>query len=117
MIDESYLPAEYDTGIVRGDTFSQAFSFTSDGDPVSLADGDARVQVRSKAGDLLADFTLGHGLFFIDNTLYWTIDSPDSVEYPVGRYRYDIELTLGGVKRTYVAGQFTVLKDITVPLS
>jgi len=115
MIDESYLPAEYDTGVYRGDTFSQAFTFTTGGVPIDLVGSEPRVQIRTKAGELLDDFALGDGLTVGTNTLYWTIDSARSEGYALGKYKYDVEVLIGTMKRTYLAGSFVVSKDITVP--
>lgn len=113
MIDETYKPAQYDTGIVRGDTYSQAFNFRAAGLPLDLTGATPRIQLRKKAGELIDAFALDNGITINTNTLYWTIVNSRTAGYETGKYVFDIEITAGGVTRTYITGTFTVQKDIT----
>lgn len=115
MIDETYKPAQYDTGIVRGDTYAQAFNFLAAGIPLDLAGSTPRIEFRTKTGELADTFASGNGITIIANTLYWTIDKDRTAGYDLGKYLFDLEITSGGVTRTYITGTFTVQKDITLP--
>mgnify|MGYP006291126411 CR=1 FL=1 len=124
--NDSYLPAEYNTGIVRGDYFQETFTFTVDGESIDLTDCDARIQVKDLSNRVqfpvnLSEFiiepdpTVITGIKIIDeNSLRWNISDSDTKTFPPGTYQYDIELTIGGKVRTYVRGQFNVERDITV---
>jgi hypothetical protein len=109
----AYLPQKYNTGIVRGDYFSEQFSFTVDGALLDLSSATARVQLRARDGSLLAEFTLGAGLEITGDVLIWSIPSSATTSYNPGTYQYDIEVTINSEARTYVAGTFTVAKDVT----
>jgi hypothetical protein len=109
----AYLPGKYNTGIVRGDYFSEQFGFTVDGVPLDLADATARIQIRKRDGSLLGEFTLDAGLEIADGKLIWSIPSLATTSYTPGTYQYDIEVTINSEPRTYVAGTFTVAKDQT----
>lgn len=112
--DRTYVPAEYNTGIVRGDYFSQQFSITVDGEVVDLSGSDVRIQIRTDAGKLLDSFTVGGGIEVAENVITWTSDSVRTEEYHPQVYRWDMEVILAGNARTYAAGTFTVIKDQTV---
>lgn len=109
----AYLPGKYNTGIVRGDYYSEQFSFTVDGVPLDLAGATARIQIRKRDGSLLGEFTLGAGLEIAGSVLIWSIESVTTYGYEPGSYQYDIEIDVSGEARTYVAGTFTVVKDQT----
>ena len=114
-IDETYKPAIYDTGILRGDSFRQVFNFTAAGLPLNLTGSTPRIQFRTKSGDLIDTFTEGAGLAISSNSLIWTISKDRTAAYDLGKYLYDIEITAGGETRTYISGTFTVQKDQTLP--
>ena len=109
----AYTPAEYNTGILRGDTFSEAFSFQAGGQVLDLTGAGARIQIRSRAGAVLGQYEIGAGLAVASGTLTWTIAGAETAGFKAGQYQYDIEITIGGTVRTYLAGSFTVQKDIT----
>ena len=123
--NDSYLPAEYNTGIVRGDYFEEQFQFSLNGSPLDLSECDARIQVKDLSNRVqfpieLATFTIKTdpfqvtGISIANNNLIWTIEDTDTKTFPPGTYQYDIEVTLGGKVRTYVKGQFNVERDITI---
>ncbi|TCD47020.1 hypothetical protein [Chlorobium sp. N1] len=109
----AYLPAVYHTGILRGDTFRERFSFRVGGEPLLLAGAGVRVQLRRRAGTLVGSFEVGAGIEIEGEALVWTIESGATAGYLPGEYQYDIEITTGTTVRTYLSGTFTVEKDVT----
>lgn len=124
--NDSYIPAEYNTGIVRGDFFEEKFTFTIDGDPIDLTGCDVRIQIkdlsnRSQFPVYLSEFVIEPDVYVITgikledtNTLIWTINDVDTKTFPPGSYQYDLEIEIGGKTRTFIKGQFQVERDITV---
>lgn len=111
--NSSYQPAEYNTGILRGDTFCESFSFATGGEPLDLTGASARVQLRSRTGAILGGFESGNGIETEGSLLVWSIESSETAGYAPGQYQYDIEITTGSTVRTYLTGMFVVQKDIT----
>lgn len=123
--NDSYIPAEYNTGIVRGDFFEEKFTFSLDDVPLDLTGSTARIQIKDLSNRAqfpveLSEFTIKSnplditGLEIDGSTLTWTINDTDTKTFPPGSYQYDIEVTIGNKVRTYVKGQFQVERDITV---
>lgn len=125
--NDSYIPAEYNTGIVRGDFFQESFQFSLDDSPLDISSCTARIQVKDLSNRVqfpaeLSEFTMITdpntqitGLSISGtNILVWTINDTDTAQFTPGSYQYDIEITLGNKVRTYVKGQFNVERDITV---
>lgn len=113
LTNNAYVPAIYNTGIVRGDYYSEVFTFTAEGQALSLDNATMRVQVRDRSGKLLDEFTQDDGLTVDGNEVNWVIPSATTATYTPDSYLYDWEITTSGQTRTYVAGTFQVLKDIT----
>lgn len=120
--NEAYLPAVYNTGIVRGDYFSESFAFSLDGGNMDLTDSFARIQLRDAGKNIIAQYSTEpqdnpppatHGINISGNTLHWSIDESETATFAPGVYDYDLEVTISGKIRTYVKGKFTVEKDIT----
>jgi hypothetical protein len=111
--NESYLPSEYNTGIYRGDDFSEMFNFTVDGEPFPLTNASGGVSIKDSMNNTLGTWTEENGLTFANNTLTWSINDEETAAFPAGSHKYDIEIEMGGQKRTYVKGIFTVVGDIT----
>ena len=126
ITNESYLPAEYNTGIVRGDFFEESFSLTIDGVAVDLEGATAKIQIRvanNPAASPIAEYGIITDIGDVtglrirgteNNILTWTIDSSDTKNFTPGVYKYDIEIAHGSRVRTYVKGNFNVERDITV---
>jgi len=112
--NNAYIPGEYHTGVVRGDTFSETMSFTTGGVPLDLADSQVRIQLRTRSGEVVASLAVGSGITVAGNVMSWTIEGAVTAEFAVGQYQYDVEVTTGGTIRTYATGGFTIQKDITV---
>jgi len=109
----AYIPGEYNTGVVRGDTFSETATFITGGEPLNLAGAAIRIQLRTRSGEVVASLEGGSGIQTVGNVMTWTIEGATTAGFAVGQYLYDIEITLGGSTRTYAAGSFAIQKDIT----
>lgn len=123
--NDSYIPAEYNTGIVRGDYFEEKFTFSINGESLDLTECDAKIQIKDLSNQIqfplfLAEFTIKTdpsvitGLSVDGDTLIWTINDVDTKNFVPGTYIYDIEVTISYKTRTYVKGQFQVERDVTV---
>lgn len=118
--NDAYLPAEYNTGIVRGDYFSEQFTLSIDGESIDLTSATARIQLRTTSNALIAEYELLTndfditGLRIDESVLSWTINNSDTAEFNPGTYKYDLEITLGGKTRTYIKGVFNVERDVTI---
>lgn len=118
--NDAYLPAEYNTGIVRGDYFSEQFTLSIDGESIDLTSATARIQLRTTSNALIAEYELLTndfditGLRIDESVLSWTINDSDTAEFNPGTYKYDLEITLGGKTRTYIKGVFNVERDVTI---
>lgn len=120
--NQNYLPAEYNTGIVRGDYFSESFAFSLDGDTLDLTDSFVRIYFRDAGKNIIAEYSTEprlnpppatHGITTTLNVVHWSIDETETAEFVPGIYDYDVEVTINGKIRTYIKGKFTVEKDIT----
>jgi len=109
----NYLPAVYNTGVVRGDSFTEEFAFKLDGVAYDLTGATPLLQIRGRDGTLVSEFAVGSGLTISSNLLSWSISSSVTSGYEPGSYLFDLEITVSGEKRTYVSGAFKVVKDIT----
>ena len=109
----AYIPTTYNTGIVRGDTFEEEFSFTTGGEPVVLAGAVVRIQIRTRGGEVVGSYENGAGVVVGESSFIWSIEGSETSEWVGGSYQFDIEITIGGTVRTYAAGAFDVIKDIT----
>ncbi len=112
----AYQPAVYNTGILRGDTFSESFTFATGGVPLDLTGASVRIQLRNRSGGVIGSFENGSGIEAAQDggAIVWTIEGSQTAAYAPGLYQYDIEVTTGSTVRTYLSGSFTVQKDITV---
>lgn len=114
MSEIQSLPGTLDITTYKGDTFSRTFTFTdANGDPLSLAAAEVTMQVRKNAGTIvLINLSEGNGITVSTNVV--TIDFEVNIEK--GSYKWDLQAAYSdGTIRTYVAGAFSVLNDITRP--
>jgi hypothetical protein len=104
----------------KGDTFD-GIEFTiidyATTTPVDLTGATAKCQFRykKKIGTLQADLSIGSGLTVTDavNGVI-EIDRIASIDWAVGTYYYDLEVTLAsGDIKTYVEGTIKILQDVT----
>lgn len=112
------LPGEANIYVTRGDTLSVSYTFTDEGEPLSLSTSAIRLQLKSPLGAVIGSYTIGSGLVVSgpgSNILTWRIESDDMEDIPLQQEnRYDIEITSGGDRRTYIKGTFIVQEDYTV---
>jgi hypothetical protein len=102
------LPTVVDLKVTQGDSFAQAFRLSEDGTPVDLTGSTIEAELRNRAGEripLVATADLEQpGVVVLGY-----VEIP-----PHGHYRWDLEVTeAGDVVRTWVAGRFDVIRDVT----
>ena len=118
--NKAYKPGIYNTGVVRGDFFSETFVMVVDDVPLDLSAAAIRSQFRdSSSGDLIREFSTSAGDIVIDtsgdaNAFTWSIEADVTRDFATGAFVYDVEITIGGRPRTYIKGMFTVLQDTTI---
>jgi hypothetical protein len=110
------IPGIYNIKAYRNDTLQLTFTVKdNDGNPVSLANADLKLQVRNKPdGTIYLTMTEGNGLTVggVSNNVITVSKIIDIAA--CGCYHYDLQATFtSGVVNTYVRGSFTVEKDIT----
>lgn len=107
----------YDFEIIRGNTFGGVtFTLTNTVGGSAIALTSARAQIRERTGDkaLLHTFTCtisggGSNVVTLSN-----LSAAASAALKPGVHRWDLEVTRAdGVVRTYVAGNFTVVEDVS----
>ncbi len=104
---------------VKNDTFASVeFTFEDElGAAIDLTGISAQCQFRynTKIGTTVKDISIGSGLTLTDavNGIL-TIDAFTPVDWEVGCYKYDIQITFpSGVISTYVQGTVEILQDTT----
>lgn len=112
--NDSYIPAEYHTGIVRGDYFRESFSFTVDGFDLDITSATVKIKLKNSINENKGQWTVGNGLSIENNVLLWEILEEETSMLIPSVYKYDIEIIINGKKKTYVRGNFNVEKDITI---
>jgi len=109
------VPADQDLTITRGDTETLVVTITSDGStPVNITGRTYRAQIRSsqESTTIKASFTctVTSGA---NGQVTCTLSATDSATLPVGIAYWDLEETASGVVSTILAGNVTVLADVT----
>lgn len=105
----------------RGDTWVCPHTLEQpDGAPVDLAGCTVRCQVRDKKTEaLLADVSDYLSVTPADGRVDFSVPASVTVEWPVGRYRYDLQVTgADGVVTTYprtTSLDLSVIRDETQP--
>lgn len=109
-------PAPQDLIITRGDTEVIVATLTSDdnGTPINITGRTYRAQIRSTQDSttIKASFTctVPTGT---DGKVTCTLSAADCATLTAGRYYWDLEETASGVVSTILAGDVTVLADVT----
>lgn len=110
------IPATYNwDNETRGDSFpARTFGpILVDDVELDLSDVEIRMQIRSSGNELLKEMEKGYGIV-LSGTDKFTVQSFIIKTYQ-GKAYYDIEFTLSdGKVKTWIAGEFTVIKDITI---
>ena len=102
---------------VQGDTFAQSALIreSASGDPVDISSATITVATAADRGSAVIDSaTNGSGVTITDGPngkFEWSIALTPS-DYPAGKYEFDIQVEIGGVVTTRVAGTLRVLGDI-----
>ena len=110
VTDTSYLPQVCHTGIVRGADRVLGFSFAVDGVPYDLAGTDPVVTITTRAGAVVAEYTVASGgLAVLANVLIWSVTAAQSAGFAVGSYNYRVILRIGDELRPYVYGSYRVV--------
>jgi hypothetical protein len=112
MSDIEIIPGELNFTVYKGDTLYKTLTLTDgNGDPLDLSTCTIVMQVRTKPGETVEiELTEGDGLTVSSNTVL--IDH--TVTIAKGSYKWDMQFAFAsGITRTYVAGGFSVLDDIT----
>ena len=109
------VPADQDLTITRGDTETLVVTITSDGStPVNITGRTYRAQIRSSQDSttIKASFTctVTSGA---NGQVTCVLTATDSATLPVGIAFWDLEETASGVVSTILAGNVTVLADVT----
>jgi hypothetical protein len=103
----------YDFAIYRGDTFNGAqFTVSVNASPPDLTGASILMAIRSKINFAVAStLSTGAGLTITDAAQGKFRIDPQVFNMAPGAYSYDIQLTVGGVVKTYVRGTVTVTGD------
>lgn len=106
-----YRPARLNLQLWRGDTWSQTFTLTQDGDPYSLSGASAKIQIRKKPQStdviLLID---GANCAISSNVI--TVSKLLAID--AGEYYWDLQVTFSdGTVKTFLWGSFNVNQDVT----
>jgi len=110
------IPVIYNIKAYRNDTLQLTFTIRdNDGNPVSLANADLKLQVRNKPdGTVYITMTEGNGLTVggVGNNV---ITISKIIDFNAcGCYHYDLQATFtNGIVNTYVRGSFIIFNDIT----
>lgn len=109
------LPGNYTLKMYRGDTFHAQFKLWLDTDrsqPVDLTDAVAKAEIRDKTGGtILVTFD---SAITLPNIIDLTLDAATSETLVPGTQKWDLQVTyLDGTVNTYVAGDATIVGDIT----
>ncbi|MCX7669499.1 MAG: hypothetical protein N2439_05445 [Anaerolineae bacterium] len=100
--------------LVRGDSWRRAWLLkSSDGQPVDITGASARLHVRDRADALVMSADTADGRITLDGPAgRIDLHMPfAATQVAPGRYWWDIELTLAGVRTTIERGALSVVED------
>jgi hypothetical protein len=109
------VPADQDLIITRGDTETLVVTITSDGSTaIDITGRTYRAQIRSSQDSttVKASFTCTV-TSAANGQVTCVLSATDSATLPVGVAFWDLEETASGVVSTILAGNVTVLADVT----
>ena len=105
-------PKRFDIDLYEGDSFS--FYLVFNGTGLDVTGWTAASRVKDEAGVLMD--TAAITISAIDTTNKRFLITVDSDLLPSsGEYKYDVQVTSGTSKRTFIGGKITVDEDITEP--
>lgn len=110
-------PATLDLTVVQGDSFAESLTFSQSGSALNLSTYTGLAQVRAEASAdsaLLATFTVGTGSAA---TGVWSLSLSAATTAAIdpGRYRWELQWTVGSSVRTVLGGYFTVMPQVAKP--
>ena len=109
-------PADQDLTITRGDTETLIVTITTDGsNAVDITGRTYRAQVRSQQDSttIKASFTCTLSATPTDGIVTCVLSATSSAALSAGLYFWDLEETASGTVSTILAGNITVLADVT----
>lgn len=109
------MPAIFNIEVYRGDTWDgQVFTVSLNGAPIDLTGCTIRMQVRlNRAATPILDISTTSGITIVDAAAGKFQINPVLINQPGGRYIYDIQFTTSSIVRTFIAGAFTIMDDVT----
>lgn len=115
VIGSARKPKRYDIELYQGDTFSFSLVLKNGGTPINVTGWTAQAQIKkvsdSSPGEtpnLAVTVGTSDGKFTISLTDTATAALQGNTEY-----KYDVQLSDGTEKRTFIGGVITVTEDIT----
>ena len=82
--------------------------------PIDLTGAAVRLQIRNADGDGVAEYTDADSLTVSPADGIIELIAPYAdMELPAGTYRFDIEVTLAGVRTTYEQNSLVIIEDVT----
>lgn len=112
-------PANYKMNTRQGASFRRVFTWTIDEEAVDLTLATANMQVRTKPSsetvilDASEYITLGGDEGTVDLSIPATVLSEIKARSGSSFYVYDLEITIGEVVTTLLAGKFVVNPEVT----
>lgn len=106
-------PSRFDVTVVRGDAWSEAFTFSQSGSALNLSGWTWLAQLRRErdhGSELLATLTVGTGSAS-SGTISVSATSAQLALDP-GTYWWELQRTNSGNERTYVTGSFVVDNEV-----
>jgi hypothetical protein len=107
-------PKRYDIEIYQGDTFTFTMTFLDGATPVDVTGWTAQAQIKKMDNTPGETPNLGITVGTTDGKI--TVDLTDTETAALAGttdYKYDIQVSDGTSKRTYIGGKITVTEDVT----
>ena len=112
----AHFPTPDQDPLMRGDTFDAlAFTFAIDGLREDLTDYTLQSQIRysEKTGKVYHEMSIGDGITITDAAQGEFEVDEFLMDWPAGKYYWDIEFIKGGVVKTYFSATITLSQDVT----
>lgn len=107
---------------LKGDTYPRendyVYTILKNGDPLDLTDALIEIEFRVSADHdpvmtWSSDPEVGGVVIDDDPTLGKFKYAEQIIDLKAGVYKYDVQITIDGVKATYLKGELTIVQDIT----
>jgi hypothetical protein len=107
--------ATYNINCVRGDTYNGVqFTIVKNAAPLDLTGAAIRAQIKKDSKSIpVKTLSLGAGISIINAAQGIFQIGPFLADIPAGTYRYDVQITIGSVVKTYISGTFIANEDQT----